>query len=62
MVLDVIGEKWIIKCHMPDGTINGGICNSYQGLPHAIETLRAQGCRNIVITDETIFWTDAKGD
>ena len=61
-ILDLVGQKWVIRFNNSDGTKNMGLSNSHLTLPGVINTIRSMGGKNIVITDETIFFVDDKED
>lgn len=58
LILEVIGQKWVVTFDMPDGTKSGGMFNSHLALPSIISKIRSDGGKNIVITDRTIFFVD----
>lgn len=60
LILDVVGQKWVVTFDMPDGTKSMGMCNSHLILPKMIDKIRLDGGKNIVITDKTIFFVDAE--
>jgi hypothetical protein len=61
-ILDVVGQKWTLTFDSAHGTKSMGICNSHLMLPEIVNSIRSTGGKNIVITDETIFFTYDKKD
>lgn len=57
-ILKIIGEKFIARFDMPDGSKNMAICGDHEKLAALIKAIREMKGRNIIITDETLFYFD----
>ncbi len=57
-ILNLVGDKWVVRFDNADGSRNMGLCNSYHSLPYMVNKIRISGGKNMVITDETVFFYD----
>jgi len=55
MLEAVFGYKIMFTFNNQDGSLNGGIANSPQGLVKIFELVRKMDGSNLVIKDETIY-------
>jgi hypothetical protein len=62
LILETVGQKWIMEFTMPDGSKNMGMANSHHSLPIMINKAREMGGKNIIITDKTIFFVDDENE
>lgn len=56
----LLGHKFLFTFNNPDGSPNGGLCDSPEGVLKIINHVKEIGGRDLVIKDETMYFKVTK--